>query len=363
MRSISSTMKRLAAQQVRTRSTPNATASQLPELRDFGTNPGALRALYYAPELSENASALVVVLHGCTQNAAGFDHGTGWSELAKRHGFAVLIPEQSRGNNFNLCFNWYDAADNCRDGAEPLSIRQMIETMVLRHGIDRSRVFVTGLSAGGAMAAVMLATYPEVFAGGAIVAGLPYGSAASIPEAFDRMRGHGGPGGAALAQAVRRASPHQGPWPSVAIWHGTSDVIVDVGNGRAAVEQWRQVHGAGTNPAVVEQSGGLSHRAWRDRSGRIVLEEFLIAGMGHGEPLSTTDDEVRGSPGPYMLDVGISAARHMAATWGLTETVAKVRSPPSIPHTVANDRVAANAGASNVGQVIEDALRAAGLMR
>lgn len=239
----------------------------------------------------------------------------------------------------------------------------MIDMMAVRHGIDRSRIFVTGLSAGGAMAAVMLATYPEVFAGGAVVAGLPYGSAASIPEAFDRMRGHGGPSAPALAQAVRDASAHRGPWPSVAIWHGTSDAIVDVANARTSVEQWRQVHAAATRPADVEQSGSLSHRAWRDGSGRLVLEEYLIAGMGHGEPLSTNGVDACGSTGPYMLEVGISAAQRMATTWGLSGTIAEHHSPPSIPRLGENEWAAAGPHPSAVGKVIEDALRAAGLMR
>ena len=91
----------------------------------------------------------------------------------------------------------------------------MIERMILDHGLDRRRVFITGLSAGGAMTGVMLATYPEMFAGGAIIAGLPYGSAHTMPEAFDRMRGQGGPNERELGALVRQASDHAGPWPTV----------------------------------------------------------------------------------------------------------------------------------------------------
>ena len=119
----------------------------------------------------------------------------------------MLFPEQQRANNANLCFNWFVPEDIRRDSGEALSIRQMIEATVVAHGIDRRRIFVTGLSAGGAMASVMLATYPEIFAGGAIIAGLPYGSAATIPEAFDRMRGHGGPVGPGAAGAACAAPP------------------------------------------------------------------------------------------------------------------------------------------------------------
>src|ERR671916_1041135 len=156
---------------------PYAVPSRLREVTGFGSNPGQLRMLTYIPDNLPASSPLVVVLHGCTQTAAGYDHGAGWSTLADRYGFAVLFPEQQRGNNPKLCFNWFQGEDIQRDGGEPLSIRQMVERMVRDHGIDRSHVFVTGLSAGGAMTAVMLATYPELFAGGAIVAGVPYGCA------------------------------------------------------------------------------------------------------------------------------------------------------------------------------------------
>ncbi len=132
------------------------------------------------------------MLHGCTQSAAGYDYHAGWSQQADHAGFALLYPEQHHGNNPNLCFNWFRPGDTRRDAGEPLSIRQMMEAMVVAHGLDRDRIFVTGLSAGGAMASVMLATYPEVFAGGAVIAGPAYGCATSVPEAPDL---HARPGG------------------------------------------------------------------------------------------------------------------------------------------------------------------------
>ncbi len=127
-----------------------ATKAHLTEVTGFGSNPGALRMFKYVPTRLEAAPGLVVVLHGCTQTAAGYDHGAGWSTLADRYGFALLLPEQQKANNPNTCFNWFQPADTTRDSGEALSIRQMVETMIVDHGIDRGRVFVTGLSAGGA---------------------------------------------------------------------------------------------------------------------------------------------------------------------------------------------------------------------
>ncbi|CCV05639.1 putative Feruloyl esterase [Mesorhizobium metallidurans STM 2683] len=169
-----------------------------------------------------DAAALVVVLHGCTQNAAGYDHGSGWSQLAAEEGFAVLFPEQQRANNPNLCFNWFMPGEVKRDSGEAHSVRQMIEVAIVVHGLDRERIFITGLSAGGAMANVMLAAYPEVFGGGAIIAGLAYGSASTIPEAFDRMRGYSSPSKQELQRRLREASPHKGVWPKISIWQGSS---------------------------------------------------------------------------------------------------------------------------------------------
>jgi poly(3-hydroxybutyrate) depolymerase len=155
---LNDTLSRLSA--LRDNVLPDGTGApgkdRLSDLPAFGSNPGALRARFYVPRATDKSSALVVVLHGCTQDAASYDHGSGWSRLADEQGFALLFPEQQRGNNANLCFNWFNAGDTRRDSGEALSIRQMVAAMVAGHGIDPARIFVTGLSAGGAMASVML---------------------------------------------------------------------------------------------------------------------------------------------------------------------------------------------------------------
>ena len=167
MRTMSDTMAQFAAFGARQGSfhMPGSSPSRLESLADFGSNPGRLRGHGYCPAGLARKAPLVVVLHGCKQNAGDYDHRSGWSQLADLAGFALLYPEQSPGNNPNLCFNWFRPGDTRRDSGEALSIRQMIDAMIAAHGLDRDRVFVTGLSAGGAMANVMLATYPEVFAG------------------------------------------------------------------------------------------------------------------------------------------------------------------------------------------------------
>ncbi len=356
-------------------------STRLGELKGFGSNPGALKAWTYLPEGLADSAPLVVVLHGCTQTAAGYDHGSGWSEMAERHGFALLFPEQTRANNANLCFNWFEPGDIRRGAGEALSIRQMVASLVDTHGLDSRRVFVTGLSAGGAMTSVMLATYPEVFAGGAIIAGLPYDVAAGVPQAFDRMRGHGLPAERELQALVRRASDHEGAWPTISVWHGDADRTVEVANAEAIVSQWRKAHGLPANPTRTDMVDGYPRRLWCDASGRALIDEVIITGMGHGTPLSP-GDEGGGVAGPYMLDVGISSTGHIAKSWGLTDGVvhmprrapapmpAPAPNPTPTPALVETRRSARQAGpapaapaASGVGKVIEDALRAAGLMR
>ena len=115
-------------------------------------NPGALRMLAFVPPGLAPGAPLVVVLHGCTQTAAGYDAAAGWSALATAHGFALLFPEQVRGNNANGCFNWFETGDSRRGGGEAASIAHAVAAAVAQHRLDPARVFITGLSAGGAMA-------------------------------------------------------------------------------------------------------------------------------------------------------------------------------------------------------------------
>jgi feruloyl esterase len=155
---------------------------KLTEISSFGSNPGNLRMLTYVPPQLPDSAPLVVVLHGCLQTARAYDEGSGWSMLARRHSFALVYAEQSQANNPNRCFNWFQPHDARRGSGEALSIRQMVTRMRRTHSIDPARIFITGLSAGGAMTSVMLATYPEVFAGGGIIAGLPWRGGRNAPR-------------------------------------------------------------------------------------------------------------------------------------------------------------------------------------
>lgn len=360
LRSLNDTIGRLAARQSAAKSAMTvAMSSMVPAdsgaLRPLaapGSNPGGLAAWQFVPADLPQGAPLVVVLHGCTQTAADYDRGSGWSTLATEQGFALLFPEQVRGNNANLCFNWFVPADIRRDAGEVLSIRQMIGAMIDAHGLDPQRVFVTGLSAGGAMTAAMLATYPEVFAGGAIIAGVPYGAAATVPEAFDRMRGHGLPAPAALAAHVRRAAPATTRWPRLSIWQGSADNTVDPANADAIARSWALLQGLDT--PVRDTVDGHVRQSWRDKDGTVAIESVSIAGMGHGTPIAARGAHACGTAGPYMLEAGISSTRRIAGFWGIAPAQAAGAARPAAPTAPAETGVQA---------IVNGALRQAGLIR
>ena len=297
-----------------------AGAARIKAVAAFGPNPGELRMLTYAPQRLGASPGLVVVLHGCTQAAEAFASGAGWLDLADRYGFVVLAPEQARANNPNLCFNWFNPDDIARGSGEAASIRQMIVRAVKDHGVDPARVFVTGLSAGGGMANVMLATYPEVFAAGAIFAGLPYAAASGVPQAFGVMMGHGGRKPAEAAAAIRSATGRRGPWPRVSIWQGGADSTVVASVAEDVADQWVEVHGAQHVAVESVVSPNRRRLTWPGPDGSPAVELNLIAGLGHGVPLKTGGADGVGVAGPFLLDVGVNAALELVKAWGLARS-------------------------------------------
>jgi poly(hydroxyalkanoate) depolymerase family esterase len=377
MRNLSDTIARLKELQRMPLPLSNFGLSQngrLSRFDDFGSNPGSLVAWAYTPADLPRGAALVVVLHGCSQTAAGYDDAAGWSRMADLHGFALLFPEQQRANNANLCFNWFVPSDCQRGSGEALSISQMIEAAVVRFGIDRNRIYINGLSAGGAMASAMLASYPELFAGGAVIAGLPFDCAKTVPEAFDRMGGQGLPSKIELQKSLRKASPHKSPWPTITVWHGEADRTVFASNADAVVSQWLEAHELGEEPSLEMSMDGCKRRVWM-KGGEKRIEEYLIQGMGHGTPIAAGGENDE-KAAPFMLDVGISSTRELAVKWGLASPMAsaspEIREPS---HSRAESELATASAilvgpnprpqrqASGVRSVIESALRTAGLMR
>jgi poly(hydroxyalkanoate) depolymerase family esterase len=363
-------------------------SSPLQEITGFGDNPGALRMFAFVPAQLQKPRALVVVLHGCGQTAAAYDLGAGWSTLARHYGFALVMPEQQRINNGNTCFNWFNPDDTARDSGEARSIREMIAHMAQTHRIDPARIFITGLSAGGGMTSVMLATYPEVFAAGAIIAGLPYGIASNLREALDGMFHSPERPERELGDFVRRATNHRGPWPKVSVWHGSADRTVNPGNANEIVKQWLDLHDLPVTPMAETVIDGYPRQAWWNSDGETLVESYAITGMAHGTPLGLADNDQRyGTEGAFLIEAGISSSYHIAKFFGLTGWIqeakkaeakpaapakaAPVRSPaPHLARTirvkVAEEKAAPKREQGrgfDLGQIITRALTAAGLMK
>ncbi len=285
----------------------------LRDIEPFGSNPGNLR-MRLLPA-SGPSRPLVVALHGCTQTATGFADGSGWRRLAEANDFTLLLPEQRATNNRKTCFSWFEPRDTRRGEGEVESIRQMILHVLAVCRSDARRVYVTGLSAGGSMACALLATYPELFAGGAIVAGLPYGAADSAAEAFDCMFVGRTREPRLWGDAVRIAAPSPARWPTVAIWQGTADSVVKPINAGELVKQWTNVHGVAAQVPLEDDIGATTRRVWRNEAKRPCVIEYSVPGLGHGMPV---DDDA--PPAPFFLPAGIDAAEQIAGDFEILRT-------------------------------------------
>jgi feruloyl esterase len=303
----------------------------------------------YTPEHLRPNAPLVIALHGCTQTANEYDYGTGWSSLADKLGFAVVYPQQQPTNNAKNCFSWFLRGDTVRGQGEALSIREMIDHAIAKFASDRRKVFVTGLSAGGAMASVMLATYPEVFTGGAIIAGLPYGCASNVQQAFEALFADQGCTAQVLGDRVRAASKHCGPWPKISVWHGTSDPIVKPSNSEDIIRQWTNVHGLSDRPSSQKLIDGHRLAVWTDASGEALIEALSVSNMSHGVPLATTGRQGCGNAGAFFLDVGISSTHHIARFWGLDESIGEMLHAGASARTATERRTLVVDGAMTKG--------------
>ena len=372
MATLGDTIAELLAR-TRALSSADAPGGGLTQVADFGPNPGALKMWLRAPQPRPAPVPLVVVLHGCAQTAAGYAAGAGWLELADRCGFVVLCPEQTRANNANLCFNWFEDADVARGAGEAASIAQMVRHATAELDVDPRRVFVTGLSAGGAMTAAMLAAYPEVFRAGAIVAGLPYGAASGVGRAMAAMRHVPDLTAAAWGDKVRAAAPAPPRRPTVSIWHGDADATVTPAAAEALALQWCDVHGGGLQ-AIDAPGASPRHRrtTWRRADGEVVVELNRIAGLGHGAPIAAKGADACGAPGPWILEAGVSSTREIARAWALDASARPGTAAPAdraaaaaerAPHAPPRAATAATTATTGVAATIARALKEAGLLR
>jgi len=227
--------------------------------------------LYVPARASEGPRPLVVMLHGCTQNAGDFAAGTAMNTLAEEHGCLVLYPEQDRSANHNSCWNWFEPGQQRRGSGEPAILAAMTREILAEHGADPRRVYAAGLSAGGAMAAILGAEYPELFAAIGIHSGLAAGTGKDMISGLHAMKHPPSPTPA-------------GQGVPVIVFHGDADHVVNAGNGEAVLRQFSGAQARSLQRERQEGNAGgrrFTRSCWRDAQGRRVAEHWLVHGVGH----------------------------------------------------------------------------------
>ena len=258
------------------------------------TNQAGTRSykLYIPSGYRGQALPLVIMLHGCTQTPDDFAAGTRMNVLAEKEGFFVVYPAQATPANQSKCWNWFKATDQHRGGGEPSIIADITRQIVSTYHLNARRVYVAGLSAGGAMAMIMGVSYPDLYAAIGVHSGLAYGSAHDLPSALAAMQ-HGG----TTARRRKSRTPAPGTYSQIVptiVFHGDHDTTVHPRNADQVLAQWEAIHArggpdtvAGTTLRVITNRGQVpdghvyTRFLYQDASGHIVLEKWLVHGAGH----------------------------------------------------------------------------------
>ena len=287
---------------------PHVPEGALYETRSFDSEHGSRDYRLFVPsDRPGGPKGLVLMLHGCTQDPDDFAAGTQMNALAEEQTFLVAYPAQAQSAHMQRCWNWYAAGDQAREGGEPELIAGIARAVMAEFSADPTRVYAAGLSAGGAAAAILAATYPDLFAAVGIHSGLACGAARDLPGALAAMKGQAGP-----ARTNPRAVP-------TIVFHGEGDRTVHPANGDQVMAQ------AGATPGLTQtvtrdtSPGGIAYtRTVRsDASGRPVQEQWLLHGVGHAWS--------GGNPaGSYTEPRGPDASRAMLRFF-LSHTLAEPR--------------------------------------
>ena len=255
--------------------------------------------LYIPSRVQAGRPALLVMLHGGTQTADDFAIGTRMNDLAEEHGFIVAYPIQAKAANPGLYWNWFKPENQMRGRGESAIIAGITNQIIADHNVDPARVFVAGLSAGGAMAAVMAATYPDLYAAVGVHSGLAYKSAADVPSAYAAMRGEG-------ARSSRRLTDVGGSEgsPRTIVLHGAADKIVHPSNAAMIVEAESRASHTDQQEEGFEAGRGFTRTVTRDEANLVVAEHWIIHGAGHAWSGGNSD-------GSYADPKGPDASREM----------------------------------------------------
>ena len=272
-----------------------ATAAPVPHAGQFiagsHTEAGSSREykLYVPPGYRGQALPLVVMLHGCTQDPDDFAAGTGMNDVALERDFFVLYPAQAPHANASRCWSWFKHNHQRRGRGEPALLAGMTRDVTKRYKIDAHRVYVAGLSAGGAMAAILGAEYLELFAAVGVHSGLPPGAATDIQSAFAAMK-HG-----TVTASTRRTPP-------TIVFHGDQDATVHPVNGEQVVAGCEGAAEPETERARSDNGRAYTRRIYRDPRGRVVAEHWSVHGAGHAWSGGSARGSYTDAKGPDATD-------------------------------------------------------------
>ncbi len=311
----------------------------------FGSNPGNVSMYKYIPDnMGTSDRPLVLAIHGCLQDYTYADTA-GWDELADDWKFYIISPQTNSSNNQNKCWNFFESGDLARGGGEALSLYNMVQDMISTYNIDEDKIFVTGLSSGGAMTNVMAAAYPDVFAGAAPMAGLPYKcGGGGVFAGLNCMNSATNESNTTLGNYVKNACTTTpcDDLPTISVWQGTADSVVTPKNGDDTVRQWLNAHGIDTTVDIQDTVKGHVHKVWQDSSGNAVVELYMIDGMDHGTAVDPgTGDDQCGSTAEYFIDKNICSSYYVGKYWGIDNSGSggggEDATPPTVSITAPSD--------------------------
>lgn len=293
------------------------------EVMDFGTNPGNLSLFYYIPKTVKENAPMVVVLHGCGQGAAAAAELTGWNKLADEYGFYVMYPQQHFPNNPQHCFNWFKNNEIERGKGECESIKQMVDYMLKKFKVDSKNIFVTGMSAGGAMTTVMIATQPGMFKAAAVFAGGPYKPGSNIFASSGSMLWGVNKTPEEWGDLVWRQNPaFKAKYPRVIIFHGTKDPVVNFRGAHEIIEQWTYLHNADSVPTVIDSAylgaSDVTRFAYHNKDKEEAVVFYKVKDLGHVIPVNPGYcDNEGGKTGIFATDKSFYSTYYTACEFGL----------------------------------------------
>jgi poly(hydroxyalkanoate) depolymerase family esterase len=298
--------------------------TKLTPISSFGENPGKLSMyIHLPPDFDKTKSyPMVVVMHGCTQNAEHVAEQSGWNKLADEKNFVVMYPEQNLINNPSRCFNWFNAEDNAKGSGEVLSIRNMIMYMVDSFAVDTARIFTYGLSAGAAMSVALMADYPELISAGAVCAGGPFKSAKHALESVTVMKNPHDRTPQEWGALVKQQNPgYKGNYPRLIVVHGSNDKVVSVENSYELVDQWSNLLNTDLIPDRNQsqfEHPDVSRKSYDAGMNKEVIVFYEIKHLGHNLAIDPGKDPKKGGKtGMFAVDKNFHSTYHIARDFGL----------------------------------------------